>query len=296
MTSIPDILSGELRAGLLGRGILASGSPWLHEKEAKAVGLDLTYVLYDFTERGWADDFLGDALENAQREGCCGLNITFPFKQSVIPFLDELTDNAVRVGAVNTVEMIGGRLIGHNTDITGFASGFLESLPGADLANVLQIGCGGAGSATAHALLGIVGVDKLVLADSDLVRRNGLYQSLVETYGQAKVAVADDPSAAAQSASGIVNATPMGMEKFPGMPLPPQAIEARHWVADIVYFPLETQLLESARLKGCRTLNGSGMVIHQAAEAFEIFVKRRADPVRMRRSFNEFLRHKGEVR
>ena len=84
---------------------------------------------------------------------------------------------------------------------------------------------------------------------------------------------------------GIVNATPMGMAAHPGLPLDPDLIEARHWVADIVYFPLETELLRVARQKGCHTLDGSGMVIAQAARAFAIITGHAANIDRMRQSF-----------
>ena len=284
----------EFRTGLVGRGILASGSPWLHEKEAAALGIRLRYSLFDFSDRNWSDDALGAVLAKALELDFSGLNVTFPFKQAVIPLLDDLSDDARAIGAVNTVQMSGGRLIGHNTDVTGFAAGFAEGLPGAALDHVLQIGCGGAGSAIAHALLSHIGVGRLLLADSDTVRRDALWRSLSDRYGEGRVAVAPDPEQAARGVSGIVNATPVGMEKFPGMPIPAAIIEPRHWIADIVYFPLVTEFLAQAAAKGCRTLDGSSMVVHQAAGAFEIFLNRSADRQRMRRSFGEFVRT-GEI-
>ena len=284
----PAIAVTRTMVGLAGRGILQSRTPWMHEQEGDAQGLRLLYSLFDFTDRGWEDDALPGLLDAAQRLGMAGLNITFPFKQAVIGLLDELDDTARSVGAVNTVAFRQGRRIGSNTDITGFAQGFRTGLPWAELGRVLQIGCGGAGAATAHALLGLIGAEHVVLADSDTQRAEALRAQLAAAYGEGRVSLSADPAAAAASCSGIVNATPMGMAKFPGLPLAAEAIEARHWVADIVYFPLETELLATARRKGCRTLDGSGMAVHQAAEAFEIFTGCTADRARMAASFGAF--------
>jgi shikimate dehydrogenase len=287
-TSPGNHISGGVLVGLAGRGILQSRTPWMHEQEADEQGLRLVYSLYDFTHRGWADGELGPLLDAAQRLGYAGLNITLPFKQTVMGMLDELDEVAASVGAVNTVSFRGGRRIGGNTDITGFAEAFRTGLAGADLDTVLQVGCGGAGAATANAMLGPLGVGRLVLFDADPGRAARLRDQLAYTHGADRVALCDDTAAGAAISTGIVNATPMGTAKFPGMPLPSAALKERHWVADVVYFPLETDLLAAARRKGCRTMNGSGMAVNQAADAFEIFTGRKADPARMAVSFAAF--------
>jgi len=279
---------GRILTGLAGRGILASRSPWLHESEGDALALRLTYSLFDFTDRRWQDEDLSKLLDAVQRVGFAGINVTFPFKQAVIPFLDELSDGARQIGAVNTVAFVGGRRIGYNTDATGFRTG----LPGVATGTVLQIGCGGAGSATAHALLSDIGAAKLLLYDTDHAKLTELSVPLAERYGADRVEVCSDLAAGAARADGIVNATPVGMAKYPGLPIPASAIEARHWVSDIVYFPLETAFLAEARSKGCRTLDGGGMAVHQAAEAFEIFTGKPVDRSRMSNSFTAFVTEK----
>jgi shikimate dehydrogenase len=260
----------------------------MHEREADAQSLRMVYALFDFTDRHWPDADLPHLLDAAQRIGFAGLNVTYPFKQAVVPLLDALSDGARAIGAVNTVAFRDGKRIGYNTDVSGFAQGFASGLPGVPTNRVLQIGCGGAGSAIAHALLGTIGVGHLILSDSDTARGHALHRQLVATYGEARVAFEADASGAAEAAEGIVNATPMGMAKFPGMPIPKRAIKAHHWVADIVYFPLETELLAEARRKGCRTLDGAGMAVHQAAGAFEIFTGRKVDATRMQAAFGSF--------
>jgi shikimate dehydrogenase len=274
--------------GLAGRDILASRSPWLHEQEADAQGVRLTYSLFDFTARDWGDDELPRLLGEAARLGFSGLNITFPFKQAVIGRLDALSDGAARVGAVNTVSFAGGKLTGYNTDVTGFAESFGHGLPDIARDRVVQIGAGGAGSATAQALLES-DVGQVILFDTDRERLGALVSKLQGDFGADRVAAGDDLTASASAADGLVNATPVGMARLPGLPLPAALIEPRHWVADIVYFPLETELLREAKQRGCRTLNGSGMAIHQAAGAFEIFTGLNADRDRMQKSFVDFV-------
>ena len=273
-----------LRTGLIGRSILASRSPWLHEQEAAAQGIELAYELFDFTDRGWDDNALGDLLERLAAEGYAGVNVTFPFKQAVIPLLDELADCARLVGAVNTVAMRDGRKCGYNTDKTGFETSLAEGLPGAAIDRVLQLGAGGAGAAVANALLS-AGTGTVVIADLDLARSEHLAALLSGHFGPGRAIACRMDQIDTATVDGIVNTTPMGMVANPAPAIPMGLIAPRHWVADIVYFPLETELLRQAREKGCRTLDGSGMVIHQAARAFEIFTGHPADPLRMRASF-----------
>lgn len=277
-----------IRSGLLGRSILASRSPWLHEQEARAQGFELTYELVDFTARGLDDSALGETLAGLAADGFAGVNVTFPFKQAVIPLLDELAPSAAAVGAVNTVAMQGGRLVGHNTDMTGFGDSLVRGLPGAKLDRVLLLGAGGAGAAVATALLSR-GVRLLDIADTDPARAGALAEQLNTQFGAGRAQVQSLDALDTAGSDGIVNATPMGMAANPAPPLDPALIEARHWVADIVYFPLETQLLRTARTRGCATLDGSGMVVAQAALAFEIITGHPADVDRMRQSFLDSL-------
>ncbi|MBX9898680.1 MAG: shikimate dehydrogenase [Qipengyuania sp.] len=273
-----------LRSGLIGRAILASRSPWLHEQEARAQGLDLTYELVDFDNRGYPDDALADVIADLVSRGFSGFNVTYPFKQAILPLLDRLDESASLVGAVNTVAIGQDGLTGHNTDMSGFRESFESGLPGADLTNVLQIGAGGAGSAVAVALL-TLGTANLTIADLDRDRARDLTDRLASIRPDARMdAIAVDDVAVA-SFSGILNASPVGMAQSPGAPIPTADLRPAQWIADIVYFPLETALLRDARARGCATLDGSGMAINQAALAFEIINGRDADVNRMRASF-----------
>jgi len=257
-------------AGLIGAGIQASRTPALHEHEGDAQGLRYLYQLIDLDQLRLDSTALPDLLQAAERMNYTGLNITFPCKQAVIPLLDELSPEARGIGAVNTVVLKDGKRVGHNTDCLGFAEGFRRGLTDAARERVVQMGAGGAGAAVAHALLS-EGVRQLTIFDVDRERAESLANNLNQHFGASRAqAGADLPRALAQ-ADGLVNTTPMGMAKLPGSPVPAGLLRREIWVAEIVYFPLETELLRDARNLGCRTLDGGNMAVFQAVKAFELF-------------------------
>ena len=263
--------------GLLGRGISSSRSPAMHEREGARMGIPYGYVLLDFDQLGLGDGELGAVIAAAQEFGFAGLNVTHPFKQAVIGHLSDLSPEASAIGAVNTV-LLGARRVGHNTDSWGFAESFREQLGGVATGNVVQFGAGGAGAAVGHALLSH-GVGALTLCDIDKPKAERLAGALGERFGRAVAAVAAVSDL--DAADGLVNTTPVGMAKYPGLPFARRLLAARHWVADIVYFPADTELLQLARGLGCRTMAGTGMAVYQAVKAFELFTGIAPDRERM---------------
>jgi shikimate dehydrogenase len=271
--------------GLLGSGIGQTRSPAMHEAEAAALGLRYVYRAIDFAELGLDAAALPEVLRAVERCGFDGVNVTHPFKQAVMPHLDAVEEDARAIGAVNTVVLSGGKRVGHNTDWWGFAENFRRGLPDAALARVVQIGAGGAGAAVAHAML-TLGAQALALHDIDIARAARLAEGLSARFGAGRaVAVRDLPSALA-SADGLVQTSPIGMVGHPGMPVPEAALRPALWVAEVVYFPLETALLRAARAIGCRTLDGGGMAVLQAARAMHLFTGIAPDIERMLRSFS----------
>jgi shikimate dehydrogenase len=270
--------------GLVGKGILRSKSPAMHQQEADALGIRCLYQLIDLSVLKLSLADLPRVIESAELMGFAGLNITHPCKQAVIPLLHELSEDASAIGAVNTVRFAHGRRFGFNTDAQGFAASFQRGLPDAARAQVVQIGAGGAGAATAYSLLKL-GVERLSVFDTDRDRAVALAANLQRVFGHGRIVVAADLAAEITSAQGLVQATPVGTREHPGMPLPERLLRPDLWVAEIVYFPLETQLLRTARALGCRTLDGGGMAVFQAAAAFEIFTGKAADGERMMRHF-----------
>lgn len=271
-------------AGLIGAGIQASRTPSLHEHEGDAQGMRYLYRIIDLDAQKLDVTALPQLIDGAQRCGFTGLNITFPCKQAVIPLLDELSDEARSIGAVNTVVFKNGKRIGHNTDCLGFAEGFRRGLGDVARGRVVQMGAGGAGAAVAHALLA-EGVEQLTIFEVDPARAQSLVDNLNAHYGAGRARVGHDLPSTMASADGLVNTTPVGMAKLPGTPLSPELLQAKLWVAEIIYFPLETQLLAHARRLGCRTLDGSTMAVFQAVKAFELFTGEQADAARMQAFF-----------
>lgn len=272
-----EVAAPMLRLGLVGRGIQLSRTPAMHEAEAAAQGLHCRYELLDTD--GAVEDDLAAILARAEAEGFAGLNVTYPYKQEVMAHLDGVSEAAARIGAVNTVVFRDGGRFGHNTDYWGFSESVRQGLRGAAMGRVLLLGAGGAGAALGFALADL-GVRRVMIADT----REGAAAALAGAVG-AVAEVVEDVAEAVHLADGVVNATPVGMAKLPGTPIPPALLEPRHWVADIVYFPMETALLRAAGERGCRVLSGAGMAVYQAVRAFELFTGRAADARRMRRTF-----------
>jgi shikimate dehydrogenase len=260
----------ELRVGLVGRGIQQSRTPRMHEAEAARLGFRYSYGLLDFDRMRLDDSALSDVVGLAGRNGFIGLNVTYPFKQAVLPRLDALSPNAAAIGAVNTIVLREGQAIGHNTDCWGFAESFRRGMQDASLGSVLQLGAGGAGMAVGRALLEL-GTERLGIFDTDHRRAVSLAVALNDQFGAGRAAAVAPIEAAIGQVDGLVNATPVGMAAHPGMPVPGEALHPDMWVADIVYFPEETDLLRAARSRGCRTLSGAGMAVFQAVRAFELF-------------------------
>nr|WP_218174893.1 shikimate dehydrogenase [Pseudomonas yamanorum] len=267
-------------AGLIGAGIQASRTPALHEHEGDAQGLRYLYRLIDLDQLQVDTRALPDLLMAAEQMNFTGLNITYPCKQAILPLLDDLSPEARGIGAVNTVVFRNGERIGHNTDCLGFAEGFRRGLSDVARRHVVQMGAGGAGAAVAHALLG-EGVERLSIFDVDVERARSLADNLNQHFGAGRAQAGNDLESAMAEADGLVNTTPMGMAKLPGMPVPLPTLHAGLWVAEIVYFPLETELLRNARALGCRTLDGGNMAVFQAVKAFELFSGEVADAERM---------------
>jgi quinate/shikimate dehydrogenase (NAD+) len=265
--------------GLIGSGIGRSLSPALHEAEADRFGLRYLYQRLDLDVLGLSADQTGELITAARLSGYTGFNVTHPCKQIVLQHLDGLSPGAESLGAVNTVVLSDGRTIGHNTDLSGFTHSMRRGLPDVSLDEVVLLGAGGAGAAVAHALIAM-GTKKLWLYDKDSARASDLGSRV-----GAVVLGPDDLADALSSADGLVHATPTGMAAHPGMPVPQALLRPGLWIADIVYRPLDTELVLTARDLGCRVLDGGMMAVFQAVDSFRLFTGLDPDPDRMLRHF-----------
>jgi shikimate dehydrogenase len=272
--------------GLVGEGISASLTPAMQEREGREQGLQVSYRIIDADRQQFGADDLPDLLDWAQRLGFDGLNVTHPFKQAVLPLLDELSDDADDLGAVNTVVFRDGRRLGRNTDWSGYGAAFRSALPDAVRDRAVVVGAGGAGVAVGYGLLD-QGAEHVAVLDSDPERAEACAIRLAKRYGDQRVTPVTDLGRALDEAQGVVNATPVGMNGHPGTSVPEHLLRPDLWVSDVVYFPLETELVLRARARGCRVVTGGGMAVHQAVGAFEYFTGRVPDAGRMSRHFAE---------
>lgn len=279
--------------GLIGSGIGPSLSPALHHREADELGIRYLYRRWDLDQLRRPPEAIGELLTAARLAGYDGFNITHPCKQSVIDHLDQLSPEAASLDAVNTVVFTEGKAVGHNTDWSGFARSVTLGLPGASLDRVVLIGAGGAGSAVAYALL-TLGAGVVHITDTDAERACSLAKSLRTQFGSERATASgsehDELAAALDGADGLAHATPTGMAAHPELPVPAELLRPDLWVADVVYRPLDTELVTTASARGCRSLDGGRMAVFQAADAFRLFTGVEPDTERMLRHFDTLVR------
>ena len=270
-----------IKAGLIGQGISGSLTPAMHEAEGKAQGLDYRYVRIDTTLPELQEKPLPCLLRDVEERDFSGINITHPFKNCVVEHCDWLSDTAKILRSVNTVLFRDSKREGHNTDYIGFRSALRQSPQLGRIDNVLLIGAGGAGAAVALALID-QGCTSLSIYDLDQSKAEGLAQLLNQARQNVSIAVQSHISGFnVKALDGVVNATPLGMAGYPGTAIDPHTLSSRCWVADIVYFPLETALLRESRKRGLVTQSGAGMAVFQAVAAFNLITGKAADATRM---------------
>jgi shikimate dehydrogenase len=241
-------------------------SPVMHNAAFRALGLAAHYEALGVREAE-----LPGVVAQLREEGVYGANVTIPYKLAVIPLLDELTLEAQRVGAVNTILNRGGRLLGHNTDGGGFVRALTEDAgydpEGRD---VVMLGAGGSARAVGLALLRAGAT--LGIANRTHAKAQALARAL-EHYGDVAAIRPTDVGRAVQRASLLVNTTSAGHETHGAGASPlPHGFLPREMVADIIYRPAQTPLLQAARTAGLKTQNGLPMLVYQGAEAFELWV------------------------
>ena len=270
--------------GLIGAKIGRSISPAMHEAAARALGIELHYHLVDTAVLGHGEKDLPRLLEGARSLGFTGLNITHPFKEAVIRHLDAVEGAAAALGAVNTVVLREGRMVGHNTDYTGFIAGWRRTFQALRPGRATLIGSGGVGRAIAHGLIAL-GAAGLRLTDTDAARARTLAVELRAAHPAVSIEVAGDALSAARECDGVVNATPVGMHAYPGNPVPIAAFSGIKWASDAIYTPLETEFVVAARRAGAAVMTGQELAIGQAVDAFALFLGRPAPIEAMRAVF-----------
>jgi shikimate dehydrogenase len=272
--------------GLLGRDLQGSLSPSLHNEGLRALGVCGLYQPVDFSERNLQDADLAEILASLVRLGFAGCNVTHPFKTAIIPLLDDVSDDAARLGAVNTVVIRDGKTTGHNTDWLGFAAQIdrLVAMAGDIAGPAFVLGAGGAGRAVIYALLQ-KNIGPVLLHDPYQAQA----QATLDHFNDHNLQIVQKIGAGAREAAFIINASTVGMHGRGGLPLPEQFIEARHLVAEVVYFPVSTPLVKLAKGRGCKVVTGDIMCLNQAISAFELMTGLTADSDVMQKHFTDLL-------
>jgi shikimate dehydrogenase len=270
--------------GLLGAPIAHSASPAMHERAAEAMGARGHYQLIEIA--GADQGELRRLLDGIRKLGFAGINVTFPYKEAVVGLLDDLSPGARAIGAVNTVVVRGDRLTGHNTDTTGFARAASALVAGSNHGPVAVIGTGGVGKAIAFALADL-GVSEIRIVDTDIAKAD---QLVAQLKGRQSIRRAANVEDALAGAVGLVNGTPIGMLPNRSSPVPDALLHAGLWVADAVYSPLWTPLLNAAKAKGAQVMTGRDLAIYQAADAFELFTGMAPSAAEMGIAFDEIMR------
>jgi shikimate dehydrogenase len=269
--------------GLVGAPIAHSASPAMHERAAEALGVHCHYQLIEVA--GADREELRRLLDGVRRLGFAGVNVTFPYKEAVVSLLDELSPGAQAIGAVNTVVVRDGRLIGHNTDTTGFARAITGLVRDPAQSVVAVIGAGGVGRAITFALAGI-GVAEIRIFDTDRAKAAQLAGQIGK---RGKTSVAGSVEDAMRGATGVVNGSPVGMLPNRGTPVPDALLHRDLWVADAVYTPLWTPLLNAAKAEGAEVMTGRDLAIYQAADAFELFTGLKPSAAEMGNAFDAVM-------
>ncbi|MBI3610951.1 MAG: shikimate dehydrogenase [Nitrospirae bacterium] len=260
--------------GIMGYPIRHSLSPLMHNAAFEALGLDCRYIPLEVKPRQ-----VRSALNALRRLGFRGFNVTIPHKRRILSFLDRLTPEARFIGAVNTVEIRNGRLIGHNTDGRGFYRAFAEAT-GRSLRGkrTLILGAGGAARAVAFQST-LEGAASVAVANRSLARAAGLIRDLRRRTRRCAVSVLPWTDAALTWGVGqadvVINATSVGMSPTDPPLLLSRVLRPDQIVCDLVYQPPITPLLREARRAGATAVGGLGMLVHQGALAFEIWTGRR---------------------
>ncbi len=277
------MISGKTRIyGIFGHPVEHTFSPGMHNAAFKHLAMNACYVPFAVHP---------DRLEAAARAviplNLGGLNITVPHKQKIVPFLDELSREAALIGAVNTIEIKEGRLIGHNTDGRGFLRSLKEQarfIPRGK--TFLCMGSGGAARAVGFSLA-LAGASRIFFYDVDSGKASALARDIAAKTGIDVRSIAEhDRADCAAAADCLINATPLGLKKNDPLPLDGRLIASRHLVCDLVYNPAVTPFLRSAKTRKAKTLPGLGMLLFQGVIAFEIWTGKKAPAAVMKRALH----------
>lgn len=256
-----------IKLGLIGDNIAASSSPLLHELAGGLAGQAVSYQRLVPRVEGLAFEPL---FWRCQEQGFRGLNITYPYKERVLDMVRFADPTLGAIGAVNTVRFTKDGPLAHNTDYSGFMAAY-QGVRGARVPGIVAlIGSGGVGRAMAFGLAKL-GASQIRLVDSVPAKAEGLAQDLRGLYPDLSVEIFAFAKDAAQGATGIANATPVGMVGYGGTPIEAAAMAGAEWAFDAVYTPVDTPFLQDAKAAGLQIISGWELFYWQGVHAWTLF-------------------------
>jgi shikimate dehydrogenase len=275
--------------GILGHPVHHSLSPIMHNAAFESLGLDYRYFAFDVKP-----EMLRRAVEGLRALQMAGVNVTVPHKEKVIRYVDQLSPEARLMGAVNTIENRDGQLIGHNTDGMGFIMAFQEAFgQSVEGKRALLLGAGGAARAVAIQLVS-QGVSEMIIANRTYVRARRLVKAITESFpGASALAIRLQGESLAKiclRADMLINATSTGLMADSSLKFLPSIFRSSMLVCDLTYNPPQTPFLKMAAEAGCKTMNGVGMLLHQGALAFRIWLGQEAPLSVMRAALEQALK------
>ncbi|MCW4022849.1 MAG: shikimate dehydrogenase [Candidatus Bathyarchaeota archaeon] len=284
-------VSGKTRVcAIIGDPVDHSLSPVMHNSAFKELGLNLVYVAFTVPAKD-----LEHAVLGAKSLGFKGLNVTMPHKNEVMKYLDDLDVSAKSVGAVNTILINQGKLVGYNTDGKGAMIALQENGVSSEKKKLVLLGAGGAAQAIAHEA--VQDVNELVILNRNVVKAKKLVKSLPKNLGASVTSGALSFEVLKQeleTADILINATSMGMHPdTESSPVPCELLRSDLSVMDIIYNPLETKLLKDAKTAGAKVISGLEMLIYQGAVAFHIWTNCPAPVDVMRKAALNALKKRG---
>ncbi|MGU3576631.1 shikimate dehydrogenase family protein [Brucellaceae bacterium C25G] len=257
----------QLKLGLIGDNIKDSNSPFLHTLAGRLCGLEVSYDLLIPAQMQLDFESL---LNYCINNGYHGLNITYPYKEKVVSFLQVDDINMRQIGACNTVVFHADHNTGYNTDYTGFVTAFRESFKGSAPGVVAMAGAGGVGKAIAFALAEL-GCTEIRIYDYDAAKAQSLLDLFKGHSAQKRLVLCNSVEEACKGADGYINCTPVGMTGKAGTVFNKELLAGGQWAFDAVYTPLETQFLGEAQLAGLECMSGYELFFYQGINAFRIF-------------------------
>ncbi len=256
----------------------------MHNAAFSALGLPHLYLPFGVSPRR-----LKTAIASIDALGIRGLNITRPHKEAVIPYLDRLTDEAEKIGAVNTIQIFRGKKIGHNTDGLGYLNSLLEANVDPSGMRVILLGSGGAARGVAVSLLTQKISELIIMARSE-ARGAILAKELSVLFPKRKISLVPfDQKGFKNQPLLLINTTPLGMKNDDPLPFSSECLHPKWIVSDLIYAPAQTALLQAASAMGAKTVSGLGMLLHQGAISFEIWTKQKAPIAVMRLALEQAI-------